>query len=98
MSKSVAIITGASQGIGKAAAIRLARDFSALVLVARDRANLEETAGAVKGLNYGDGALNTDRAFAGSMHHANLVHRKPLVASTPCSISPARCRRSTCSR
>ena len=48
MSKSVAIITGASQGIGKAAAIRLARDFSALVLVARDRANLEETAGAVK--------------------------------------------------
>ncbi len=44
MSKSVAIITGASQGIGRAAAVRLARDFSALVLVARNRANLEETA------------------------------------------------------
>jgi len=48
MSKSVAIVTGASQGIGRSTAIRLARDFSALVLVARNRANLEETAEAVK--------------------------------------------------
>ena len=31
MSKSVAVTTEASQGIGKATAIRLARDFSALV-------------------------------------------------------------------
>lgn len=48
MANSVAIVTGASQGIGRATAIRLARDFSALVLVARNRANLEETAAAVK--------------------------------------------------
>jgi 3-oxoacyl-[acyl-carrier protein] reductase len=48
MSKSVAIVTGASQGIGHAAAIRLARDFSALVLVARNQANLEQTAAAVR--------------------------------------------------
>jgi 3-oxoacyl-[acyl-carrier protein] reductase len=48
MSKSVAIITGASQGIGQATAIRLARDFSALVLVARNHANLEQTAEAVR--------------------------------------------------
>ncbi|NEI99005.1 SDR family oxidoreductase [Rhizobium ruizarguesonis] len=48
MSNSVAIITGASQGIGQATAQRLARDFSALVLVARNRANLEETAQAVR--------------------------------------------------
>ena len=42
--KSVAIITGASQGIGRATAIRLARDFSAIVLVARDKEDLENTA------------------------------------------------------
>ena len=48
MSNSVAIVTGASQGIGRATAIRLARDFSTLVLAARDRAHLDETAVAVK--------------------------------------------------
>src|SRR5580704_6265547 len=41
---SVAIIAGASQGIGRATAIRLARDFSAIVLVARDKDNLDKTA------------------------------------------------------
>ena len=41
--KSVAIVTGASQGIGKATALRLARDFSVVILVARDRDNLEKT-------------------------------------------------------
>ncbi len=48
--KSVAIVTGASHGIGKATAIRLARDFSALVLVARDADNLEKTANEVRPL------------------------------------------------
>jgi 3-oxoacyl-[acyl-carrier protein] reductase len=46
--KSVAIITGASQGIGRATAIRLARDFSAIVLAARDEDNLETTAAEVR--------------------------------------------------
>jgi len=48
--KSVAIITGASQGIGRATALRLARDFSAIVLVARDKGNLENTADEVRSL------------------------------------------------
>ena len=48
MTRSVAVITGASQGIGRATAVRLARDFSALVLVARNRANLEGTAGLAR--------------------------------------------------
>ncbi|WP_343716530.1 SDR family oxidoreductase [Inquilinus sp.] len=45
---SVAIVTGASQGIGRATAIRLARDFDRVALVARNRDKLEDTAAAVK--------------------------------------------------
>ncbi|KAA1010800.1 SDR family oxidoreductase [Paraburkholderia panacisoli] len=48
MSKRVAIVTGASQGIGRSTAIRLARDFSSIVLVARNRENLEQVAAEVK--------------------------------------------------
>src|SRR5580698_4818383 len=44
MSKSVAIVTGASQGIGRATALRLARDFSSIVLAARNQDELEKTA------------------------------------------------------
>jgi 3-oxoacyl-[acyl-carrier protein] reductase len=45
---SVAVVTGASQGIGRATALRLARDFSIVVLAARDEDNLKETAEEVK--------------------------------------------------
>ena len=48
MKESVAIVTGASQGIGRATAVRLAKDFSGVVLAARDAKALEETAGEVK--------------------------------------------------
>jgi len=48
MSDRVAIVTGASQGIGRSTAIRLARDFDAITLVARNRANLEQTSIDVK--------------------------------------------------
>jgi 3-oxoacyl-[acyl-carrier protein] reductase len=42
MTKSIAIVTGASSGIGQAVALRLARDFAAVVLVARSGGKLTE--------------------------------------------------------
>jgi 3-oxoacyl-[acyl-carrier protein] reductase len=45
--KSVAIVTGASQGIGRATALRLVRDFSAVVLVARNHDELQRVSTAV---------------------------------------------------
>ena len=44
----VAIVTGASQGIGRSTAVRLARDFDAIAVVARNREQLEETAAQVR--------------------------------------------------
>ena len=57
--KSVAIVTGASSGIGRATAIRIARDFSAIVLVAMDKEDLETAAVEVKSI----GAEATVLAF-----------------------------------
>jgi 3-oxoacyl-[acyl-carrier protein] reductase len=48
MPKPTAIVTGASQGIGRATALRLARDFGSLVLVARNREKLDEVAKDVR--------------------------------------------------
>jgi 3-oxoacyl-[acyl-carrier protein] reductase len=46
--RSVAIVTGASQGIGRATALRLARDFSAVVLAARNKDELQKVATCVE--------------------------------------------------
>jgi 3-oxoacyl-[acyl-carrier protein] reductase len=48
MPELVAVVTGASQGIGRATALRLAKDFSALVLAARNGEALKEVAAEVK--------------------------------------------------
>jgi len=48
MIESVAIVTGASQGIGRSTALRLARDFAAVVLVARSRDKLAAVAAQVE--------------------------------------------------
>ena len=48
MRNGVAIVTGASQGIGRATALRLARDFSGLALAARNGEALNEVADSVK--------------------------------------------------
>jgi 3-oxoacyl-[acyl-carrier protein] reductase len=48
MMNSVAIVTGASQGIGRSTAIRMAPDFSSVVLVARNGAALDAVADEVR--------------------------------------------------
>ncbi|TXI83910.1 MAG: SDR family oxidoreductase [Cupriavidus sp.] len=48
MSDSVAIVTGASSGIGRATALRLARDFSHVVIVARAGEQLAEVARGIR--------------------------------------------------
>jgi 3-oxoacyl-[acyl-carrier protein] reductase len=50
MPESVAIVTGASSGIGKATALRLARDFGAIVLAARGGEKLDEVGERVQGI------------------------------------------------
>ena len=48
MPELVAVVTGATQGIGRATALRLAKDFSALALAGRNAKALEEVAAEVK--------------------------------------------------
>ncbi|HUA80038.1 MAG TPA: SDR family oxidoreductase [Dyella sp.] len=77
MSHAVAIVTGASQGIGRATAIRLAKDFDALVLVARNRDHLLETEQAVQ--SHGAKVLIVDLDLADKTS-AKIVVERTLAA------------------
>jgi 3-oxoacyl-[acyl-carrier protein] reductase len=50
MSVSIAVVTGATQGIGRATALRLAKDFTGLALAGRNEKALKEVAGEVKSI------------------------------------------------
>ena len=49
MNNRVAFVTGASRGIGRACALALSQAGARVVLAARDRQKLEETAGEIRG-------------------------------------------------
>ena len=85
MSKSVAIVTGASQGIGRSTALRLARDFGAIVLVARHREKLEATAESVRQAGAEALVIDTD---LGEPTSAKVVVEKALAAFGRMPLSP----------
>ncbi len=64
MNDRVAIVTGASQGIGRATAVRLARDFGRVVLVAQDSQALASAAADVRGAGAAALAVAQDLSLA----------------------------------
>ncbi|MCP3706947.1 SDR family oxidoreductase [Paraburkholderia sp. CNPSo 3274] len=65
----VAIVTGASQGIGRSTAVRLARDFDAIAVVARNREQLEETAAQVRDAGAEALVIDIDLSLADAERH-----------------------------
>jgi 3-oxoacyl-[acyl-carrier protein] reductase len=66
MEKTVAVVTGANQGIGRSTAVRLARDFSVVVLAARNGKLLNEVAAEVKAVGAEPWPCSLDLSEAGS--------------------------------
>jgi 3-oxoacyl-[acyl-carrier protein] reductase len=60
MLESVAVVSGATQGIGRATALRLAKDFSAIVLTGRNGKALKEVAAEVESSGAETLALDLD--------------------------------------
>src|ERR1700748_444827 len=67
METRIAIVTGASAGIGRATAIRLAKDFTGLVLVAREGDELTKTAEIIKSMGVEPLVISADLRLVASV-------------------------------
>src|ERR1700755_1481796 len=76
----VAVVTGASQGIGRACALKLSKCGASVALIARNRENLEEVAREIQGLmdSGGTGALARTSTDAGN---ANIPVRAHVISA-----------------
>lgn len=70
MTKRTAFITGASRGIGRACALRLARDGARVALAARDAQKLETVAAEIRAGGGEAYAVTIDLESADSIRHA----------------------------
>jgi 3-oxoacyl-[acyl-carrier protein] reductase len=70
MTKRTAFITGASRGIGRACALRLARDGARVALAARDAQKLEAVAAEIRAEGGEAYAVTIDLESADSIRHA----------------------------
>ncbi len=77
----VAIVTGAGRGFGKEIAKRLAREGAAVTLVARNRAELDETAGEI--------AAAGGKAFAATADVTDRDGVERVVAAAEAHFGPA---------
>ncbi len=97
-SQRVAIVTGASRGIGRATAKRLAQDFSAVAIVARSAEGLESLTKELAA--QGKKALPVPMDLNNRPQQPKLSQQRwaHLVALMPWSTLLARLSKPTCSK
>lgn len=76
----VALVTGGNSGLGKAIALALAEAGANVVLLARDRARLEETARDIEALGRGVAWFDCDLADRSTLSDAAVRAAKPFGA------------------
>jgi NAD(P)-dependent dehydrogenase (short-subunit alcohol dehydrogenase family) len=76
----VALVTGGNSGLGKAIALALAEAGANVVLLARDRARLEEVAGDIEAIGRAAAWFDCDLADRGALNDAAVRAAKPFGA------------------